>query len=410
MDVDTERAPLVRASMSEILTTPQNGLVAAGSYSGCGGGALGLRWAGWEVPAAIEFVPAAAECYRANLPATHILQKDIRQVKVGEVLDALEMTPGELDLWEGSPPCASFSHVGMRGRDWGKPKAYSEGMVQRTDDLFWEWIRLLRGLRPRALLAENVPGLVTGPALEEYARRITQEIADCGYRVAARIVNAAHFGVPQVRRRLILLGYREDLGLHPRFPDPLPGWPPTLRQALASVDPLDPDHGPFLEASSMEGFATGRTWEWRQGLRDKALCARCELPLVDHATVMTSTSRVRRVEGAGGERRPLTSVVCADGGRGVEIKNYSMLMIPDLDDPCYTITAMDSNPADASVCHPTECRKFTPAECKAIAGFPPDFVLTGSREQRMERIGRAVVPPVYRAFGERIARALREGY
>jgi DNA (cytosine-5)-methyltransferase 1 len=391
----------VRPTMDEVLATPRNGLRAAGSFSGCGGSALGLRMAGWSVDVGVEFIPAAAECYRRNLPDCKLLEKDIRAVKGGEIRDAMGLDVGELDLWEGSPPCASFVPIGARGRGWGQVRKYSD-TEQRTDDLFWEWIRLMGVLRPRAILAENVPGMLSGAALHEYAHAVTRGLGEMGYRVAARLVNSSWFGVPQNRRRLIFLGYREDLGLHPFFPDGARGWPVTLGQALASVDPADPDHAPFLEDSSMVGYATGRTWEWKRGQRDKGVCARCGERNTAHAMEVRDTKAI-----AGG--RKLTGVtVCADGERGVEVKDYDMLLVPSLDDPCPTITAGDARPADASVTHPTECRKLTPAECKAVCAFPLDFVLTGTREQRVERMGRAVTPPVYEAFGERIARSLTE--
>lgn len=93
---------------------------------------------------------------------------------------------GELDLLEGSPPCAAFSTAGKRSATWGRTKAYSE-TAQRSDDLFFEYARLLAGLRPRAFVAENVSGLVKGVA-KGYFLRIRQALADLGYRVgAARI-------------------------------------------------------------------------------------------------------------------------------------------------------------------------------------------------------------------------------
>jgi site-specific DNA-cytosine methylase len=133
------------------------------------------------------------------------------------------MRPGELDLFEGSPPCASFSAAGAGEKDWGKTKKYSDS-EQRTDDLFYEWVRLLEGLRPRAFIAENVPGMINGNALSEYAHKITAELSKLGYRVSAKVLNAANYGVPQERERLIFVGIRNDVQ------DDGPAWeypPPT---------------------------------------------------------------------------------------------------------------------------------------------------------------------------------------
>lgn len=404
-----ERAEYVRPSMAEVRAVERNGLTAVGSFSGCGGSSLGLKMAGWEVAAAIEFIPAAAETYRANFPETHLIERDIREVKVGELRDFLQRQRGigygELDLFEGSPPCASFSPAGMRERGWGTEKKYSDSK-QRTDDLFWEWKRLLEGLMPRAFVAENVPGMITGEAESEYAHRITRDLGTVGYRVAAAVLNSAAFGVPQERRRLIFLGYREDQGVHPAFPSPLGGEPHTTRQAIESVDPSEPDHADFLADSSMEGKAVGRTWEWKKGLRDKNDCARCGVSLREHRPDTKEVGSVKKQKGQEGARRVKAIYRCADGQEAIEVKDYFLLTLPELDKPCPTVTATGSQTGAASVVHPTENRKFTPAEAKAICGFPADFILTGTREQRYERMGRAVTPPLYAAVGRTIAEAL----
>lgn len=406
---DIQAPPLVRPTMEEIRARPSNGLTAVGSFSGCGGSSLGLRMAGWKVPYAIEFIPAAADTYEANSAGTFVDRRDIRKIPPGEILDHLGLLPGELDLFEGSPPCASFSAAGNRDKSWGEVKKYSD-TKQRTDDLFWEWARILEGLKPRAFVAENVPGLISGNALEEYAHKITRMLGEMGYRVGARVLNSANYGVPQERKRLIFLGYRHDQGVHPEFPYPTSEEPHTTRQALESVDPADPDHAPFVEASSMEPYAVGRTWHAlvERGARREAhgdrnaippledRCARpeCGKPLEDHD--------VERRDNKG----RVVDAKCEDGEKAVLVKDYFMFQLPDLDKPCPTLTATGSSAGAASVVHPTECRKMTPAEAKAICGFPPDFILTGTREQRYERMGRAVTPPLYEAVGRKIAEAL----
>jgi DNA (cytosine-5)-methyltransferase 1 len=426
----------VRPSMGEIRARPKNGLVAVGSFSGCGGSSLGLKMAGWDVKAAIEFIPAAAETYRANFPETTVFERDIRKVTAEEILEAIGMERGELDLFEGSPPCASFSSAGAGAKDWGKEKKYSDSK-QRTDDLFYEWVRLLEGFYPRAFIAENVPGLVSGRALSEYAHLITGELGKRGYRVSATVLNAANYGVPQERKRLIFVGIRTDEDVTWTFPGPTTPSAHTTRQALDSVDPEDPDHEPYVEASSMEPYAVGRTWHAlvergaqraAHGDRDgipalEDFCQReeCGKPLSDHLIYVKreddSVVWVPVVEAEEARRNgakkvgvtnggAVTKARCADGEAAAITKDYFMFQIPSLDRPCQTLTATGSSAGAASVTHPVECRKFTPAEAKAVCGFPPDFVLTGSREQRYERMGRAVPPPLYEVLGRALAERL----
>jgi DNA (cytosine-5)-methyltransferase 1 len=307
------------------------------------------------------------------------------------------MERGDLDLFEGSPPCASFSAAGLGEKAWGKTKKYSD-KEQRTDDLFWEWMRLLDGLYPRAFVAENVPGMLTGNALEEYAWKITEELAGLGYRVNARVMDSQNFGVPQERKRLIFLGVRRDLlDEPPRHPDPTVSEPFTLGQALEAAGPQDPE---VVAASSMEGKAVGRTWHYVQECRAAGRevdfrylpCQRCgKSPLKDH-TILKQTK-----DGL------VTKATCADGEKAEILKDYFMLTIPRLEEPCPTVTATGAQVGAASVVHPTECRKFTPGELRAICGFPEDFVLTGTREQQCERMGRTVTPPLYKAVGRTLA-------
>lgn len=186
------------------------GLRVVSTFSGCGGSCLGLEMAGFDVRYASEFVAAARETYVLNhAEHVHVDPRDIRAVKAEEILAKLGIAKGELDLFEGSPPCASFSTAGNRDKDWGKTKSYSD-TKQRTDDLFFEWARLLEGLMPRAFVAENVSGLVKGKAFG-YFKAILERLEGTGYVVGAKVLDAQWLGVPQQRQRLFFVGVRKDL-------------------------------------------------------------------------------------------------------------------------------------------------------------------------------------------------------
>jgi DNA (cytosine-5)-methyltransferase 1 len=207
-------------SMEDIAKIPWNGYNAISTFSGAGGSSLGYKMAGFRVLWANEFIPAAQKVYELNHPTTILNKKDIRNVSVAELLSDIKMSEGQLDLFDGSPPCASFSNAGTKDRDWGKVKEYS-GTHQVVDDLFFEYTRLVRGVQPKVFVAENVPGLLMKYA-KEYFMRIYQELQDCGYNVAYKVINAAEHGVPQSRKRLIFIGVRKDLGVSPDvYPTPL---------------------------------------------------------------------------------------------------------------------------------------------------------------------------------------------
>jgi DNA (cytosine-5)-methyltransferase 1 len=207
-------------SMDEIRALPWNGFNAISTFSGGGGSSTGYRMAGFKVLWANEFIDAARDTYRANMaPHTILDGRDIRQVSASEILTAIKMKPGDLDLFDGSPPCSSFSTAGKRQAGWGQVKKYSD-KAQRTDDLFFEFIRLLRDLKPKTFVAENVSGLVKGAA-KGYFIEIMRELKASGYRVSCKVLDAQWLGVPQARQRTIFVGVREDLGLDPVHPRPL---------------------------------------------------------------------------------------------------------------------------------------------------------------------------------------------
>jgi DNA (cytosine-5)-methyltransferase 1 len=224
------KPPYKVPSMEEIRALPWNGFTAASTFSGCGGSSTGYRMAGFKLLWASEFIDAARDSYKANAaPHTIVDGRDIREVQPEDILKATGLKPGELDLFDGSPPCASFSTAGKREAGWGKVKKYSD-KEQRTDDLFFEYSRLIRGLQPKTFVAENVSGLIKGTA-KGYFLEILKELKSCGYRVSCKVLDAQWLGVPQARQRTIFIGVREDLGIDPVHPKPL-AYRYSVRDAL----------------------------------------------------------------------------------------------------------------------------------------------------------------------------------
>ena len=118
-----EKPPYAVPTMSDVARVRgTNGLRVVSTFSGCGGSCLGFEMAGFEVIWASEFVPAAREVYELNHPGVILDDRDVREVKPEDVRRAIGLRAGELDVLEGSPPCASFSTAGKREKGWGKVK------------------------------------------------------------------------------------------------------------------------------------------------------------------------------------------------------------------------------------------------------------------------------------------------
>lgn len=387
----SDKPPFRVPSMDEIAKIPANGYNAISTFSGCGGSSLGYRMAGFRVLWASEFVEAARDTYLANAPSYTILDgRDIREVDPAEVLTAIGLAVGDLDLMDGSPPCASFSTAGKRQKHWGSVKKYSDTQ-QRTDDLFFEFTRLLRGIQPRVFVAENVAGLVKGAA-KGYFIEILRELRSCGYRVQAKLLDAQWLGVPQARQRLIFIGVREDIDLQPAFPVPLP-YRYSMREILPGASAVIHD----TSGNRSLGDVTDRPSPTITvgGLQVNACHYQVRGtdpgPLAD-----PETGKDLSIErfAIGREWKRLRQ------GEGSD--RYLNLTRPSVDAASPTVTALGGNIGAASVTHPVQARKFTLGELRAICGFPADFVLTGTYEQRWERLGRAVPPLMMRAIAETI--------
>mgnify|MGYP003663495578 CR=1 FL=1 len=302
-------------------------------------------------------MPKAAETYRANAPDTHVVEQDIREMSGEDLLKLAGVKRGELDLFEGSPPCASFSRGSTRGHEkWGTVKKYSAGK-QRTDDLFFEFLRVARDINPRAMLMENVKGLAQGRA-KVYMHAFIREMQDMGYRVDARVYNAANYGTPQRRERLIFVCLRNDV--KGEYVPPSPEKPITLREAWKGAPPVvGPDE---------------------QGLDYKA------------GTKYGELARMTPEGGCLGDTHAKMF--------GKESGYMHMRLHMDRAAPTMTTRA--------TYVHPKEDRVISIPELRRICGFPDDFQLTGTAVDRFERLGRAVPPPLYERIGRSILKALSQ--
>ena len=175
------------------------------TFAGCGGSSLGYTLAGGKCLLAVEWDDHAVAVYRANFPGTPIYHGDICALTGAAVLTQIGLKPGELDVFDGSPPCQGFSTIGSRDLD------------DKRNQLFLEYVRLLRALQPRVFVMENVSGMVKG-AMRLIFAECMRELKSSGYRVSCRLLNAQWFGVPQSRERVIFIGTREDLGIQPSHP------------------------------------------------------------------------------------------------------------------------------------------------------------------------------------------------
>lgn len=168
-------------------------------FSGCGGLDLGFEKAGFKIPIANEFDKTIWETFKVNHPETKLIEGDIRKV-------AEEEFPENVDGIIGGPPCQSWSEAGaLRGID------------DERGQLFFDYIRILRRVKPKFFLAENVSGMLANRN-NEAVQNILRLFDESGYDVTLTMVNAKDYGVAEERKRVFYIGFRKDLGINFKFP------------------------------------------------------------------------------------------------------------------------------------------------------------------------------------------------
>jgi len=251
-------------------------------FAGAGGLALGLEMAGFSTRALIEIDEYCCETLRYNAPKYFpdavIFQRDITKLDVKEVLNAIHTKADDIDLIAGGPPCQSFSisKIPKGGRTLDDPR----------DNLFLHFVRFVKEIRPKVFLMENVPGLLN-KADGEVFRRVLGAFRSIGYTLNHKVLNAADYGVPQIRKRLFILGSRDGRTL--RFPEPthskiqpnLMGLPPyvTIRQAFSILTPDMPNqelprHTPkkIQKLASLPPGSSWRNWRFRDAWDKPSRC------------------------------------------------------------------------------------------------------------------------------------------
>lgn len=331
----------------EIKKLKWNGLTAISTFAGGGGSSTGLRIAGYRVPWANEFLEAARDTYHANWPDTFLDDRDIREVTAKDILEHVD---GEVDLFDGSPPCKAFSTAGIREEGWGKTRHYADGRYQRNDDLLMEYARLVGATQPKAFQMENVKGLTMGNA-KGFLRELQQEMIRHGYRIATAVLDAQWLGVPQRRQRVFVIGIRNDLNIEPSFPKPLP-----YRYVIADALPhLLSVPTPFRVSTKVHARAARGTWRVMNMSMNRAS------PTIDG-------------EGIGATTHGVITIVCQSERTGDR-----------------------------------EERQFTINEIKRLQGFPDDYILHGSYRKQWFRLGESVPPPMAAAVSGHLATLIRRG-
>lgn len=393
--------------------------VALDLFAGAGGLSLGLEQAGFDVLAAVEYDPVHCAVHEFNFPHSEVLCADASSLSPERLREAarrgaarhgLSDWDGEIDAIVGGPPCQGFSTIGKR-------------LVDDTRNrLVFDFFRLVSALRPRYFVMENVPGMAAG-GHSTILDRFIQEFEAEGYETASQVLSTADYGVPQLRRRLIVIGSRKDRpqAQHPsptcspvpkvpgaRTPKPRQGLAsgPTVGQALGDLPDLDryskllrSDRVLLSDAAlaRMEGKAS----EYALGLRgydagDLSHPRQWDPSLLTSSmrTVHTSVSIERFANTKPGETEP--------------VSRFYRLHAEGL---CNTLRAGTGSERGAFTSprpiHPTRARVISVREAARLHSMPDWFQLHATKWHGFRQIGNAVAPLLGRAVGQSVVEALR---
>lgn len=196
-------------NLTDLANVKPNGCKVFSTFSCGGGSTMGYKLAGYELVGNLEIDPRKNATYVKNHHPRFNYAEDIRKFREREDLPEVLYN---LDVLDGSPPCLTFSMAGSRDDKWGEVFKH-DGITQRWDDLFFEYIALAKKLQPKVVVAENVKGLLLGDA-KDYVRNIYSLFDEAGYYCQHWLLDASKMGVPQRRERVFFVCLRKDLAEH----------------------------------------------------------------------------------------------------------------------------------------------------------------------------------------------------
>lgn len=338
-------------------------------FSGCGGFSSGLEMAGHHCLLGVDFNKEAIQTFERNHPQAKSYLGDIRDLTTKELKKLIN--PKEVEIVIGGPPCQGFSTVGP-----GKTEDI-------RNKLFLEFVRIVKCCNPKVVLFENVTGLLAKknqPVLEA----IFKEFEKIGYRMEARVLSSEEYGVPERRRRTIIMGTK-GCGL-PEFPAISHG--PRGSQNLVTVSKA------FKKLRSLDGKI------YNHDKKTAQIKSQLDAKRLEH---IPAGKGIRYPED---EKKYLPKKLRYDiNWNEMPEGRFRQTKLQRLDPKEPSPTILTSR---TMYYHPRECRYLTAREAAACQSFPNEFVFCGSLTAQFRQIGNAVPPVMAKALGEKIHEILKK--
>lgn len=352
-------------------------------FSGAGGTAWGFLQAGFEIAGAVDIDDAAIRTYLQNI---HVqpMKMDLLTVEATELQQRFNLQEGELDVLVGCPPCQGFTRmVGDRGAD------------DPRNNLVLRYLEIVKVLKPKCIVFENVPGINKKHG-EILFQQFCLELKNLGYGFdfenPGRVLNAADYGVPQLRERVVLIAGRD--GQIPPYPVPTHGAPDSdgvlngQLQRWVSVEEALQEY-PAIEA--------GQTHDLIPNHRARAMGERVK-------------NFISLITEPGGSRTDVPQEFWLECHKKTGCGHLDVYGRLPLDRPAGVMTSGCTNVSKGRFVHPTQNRGISFREAARLQSFPNEFIFEGNMDEISTQIGNAVPPVLARAIAEGLVEWLRATY
>ncbi len=350
-------------------------------FCGAGGLSCGLQQADSNIALGVDIDKAALTTYQNNFPSTQIIEDDIKNVTTEQIIKETDIFPKSNFLLAGCPPCQGFSLLGKRN-----PK-------DEKNKLVFQYIRLIEELQPTFILMENVPGMNRNIGKDIFLSVIKR--LEKKYYLEYDILNAADYGVPQTRKRLVLHGVRKDIyvQLNAFFDKPIILLPEQTHcerskntsskyQDWLTVGKTIMDLPPICAGESY----TGPQKIFNHQARNLSELNKTRLSIIQNST---------------GSRNSLPNdyILACHKNNKVHSDTYGIM---DLNKPAPTLTSGCTCISKGRYGHPTQKRGISLREATRLQSFPDDFIFYGNLSSISLQIGNAVPPNLAKASAKRI--------
>lgn len=338
-------------------------------FAGCGGSSLGYRLAGFRELLAIDFDKHACECFKLNFKDIPCWQRDIKKITAREILEFCNLEKGGFDVLDGSPPCQGFSTAGKRK------------VLDPRNDLFMEYVRMIKELEPKVFIMENVSGMVKGRMKGRF-KEIILKLKSLPYRVECRKLNAMWYGVPQSRERIFVIGISNQLNKKPAWPTHTVERPISVKKAFEGYSDY------FDKKNDWNGCYSDKRYV-DHILSEKRPCP--TVTRIGRMFIKLKESHSPRVLEAWHASKPGQLLRKARKYVG----SYQSCRL-DSDKPSMTCIKAHRH------WHYAEPRQLTDNEIKILCSYPIDFELIGTRQKRAAVLGNSVMPLQMKAIAETV--------